>query len=204
MKSRVVMGMGPALAVVGAFVACNGQTLDLGEDEGDSGSRSTFPSLDATSPLDAGATRHIQDSSSDAQPDAFPPTGSGNDPDDAASSEFLGDDGSWEVQGDDEGWSGYLENATWPTGSDAVRFTFDVQPDGGVTGHAYFGTLPLFPAPTDPSVGFPYANDEHNVVQDVEMVEGFAYTLQSASLLNGRFRATVYPREMQARWCSPE
>ena len=206
MKIRFALGLTPALAVVVAFAGCNGETLDLGESQQDGGtaSRSSSPMpLDATAPHDAEALpSSAEDASSVTAVSTNDSPDSAAAPGDDASYAFLGDDGPWEVQGDDEVWSGYLENATWPTGSDAIRLTFSQQGDGGVAGHAYFGTLSLFPAPTDASVGYPYPDDSHNVVQDVEMVEGFAYTLESASLVGGRFRATVYPREMQAVWCS--
>ena len=107
--------------------------------------------------------------------------------------------------GDQETWTGYVESYTFPRSkSDVVKLTFTELGDGGITGHAVFGSLPLFPPVTDPNVGYPYADSSADglTAVDTTTVEGFAFTLYNGSLSANRLQAGIDPREFQAQWCT--
>jgi hypothetical protein len=97
-------------------------------------------------------------------------------------------------------WTGYIENWTFPSGSDALMLGLASEPDGGLTGYAIFGGLPFYSAPTDPSVGYPNTLPDAGYVSN--SLEGFRYTLLDPTMAAGHLRATVDPNELYAQWCA--
>ena len=172
-KSLLLWTLVPSAGVIVSFVACNGQSLDLG----------------------ANARGNDGGVSSTGTPGTGSSSGGGSD---ATSG---GSDTTADDEGDDEVWSGYVENYTFPSGADALLLTLTRNADGGVTGHAVFGNEPLYPPPTDGSVGYPVADEPYGI--EPMSLEGFRYPLHDGTIEQGtRFRADLIPTELYASWCA--
>jgi hypothetical protein len=106
--------------------------------------------------------------------------------------------------GDREGdvWEGYVESASFPSGSDAVRIVFDsATGDGPRTGIVIFGEGPGPGPVTDPSVGYPpdFFGWGRGVLP---IVEGFEFPIITASVSGTRVRVSVSMTAPWLEWCS--
>lgn len=105
------------------------------------------------------------------------------------------------------GWTGYIENTTFPSGSDALTVQFTSGEGSEVTGTVVFGAGPMQPPPTDPDVGYPPQAESPQVGDVAEYAsaeprEGFAYTIEQSNLTDARLRFRVNGLELFAAWCA--
>jgi hypothetical protein len=100
-------------------------------------------------------------------------------------------------------WVGYIESYQFPSGSDAVRFTFATGADGAVTGTAVFGNKQTPPSPTNPNTGYPPGLNFTNFGSCGSPFagEGFVYSVEGTTMEDGRLRFSVLTRELWKKWC---
>ena len=67
-------------------------------------------------------------------------------------------------------WTGYIENASFRSGSDLIELSFSVDGSGRLSGTVFVGNAMPPAAPTDPDVGWPTDR-----AYDATYVEGFPY-----------------------------
>jgi hypothetical protein len=98
-------------------------------------------------------------------------------------------------------WVGYVENHTFPSGSDAVRLTIRGASDGWFCGAIRFGAdRPQPPPATNPDIGYP---PELDPVYFVSMpFEGFAHTLINGSVSGKRVKFQARLNELWKGWCA--
>lgn len=104
-------------------------------------------------------------------------------------------------------WNGYIENHTFPSGSDVITLNLTTAPDGTVTGTAEFGTVPLYAPPTNPNVGYPPWEEDAGQQQPYGVPlpydpEGFLFTVRDGTLDGSRLRFSVDPDEIWSAWCA--
>jgi len=94
-------------------------------------------------------------------------------------------------------WDGYLEAFEFASGSDRLRIVLDEHGDGYVE----FGDMPVYPAPTNPDVGYPegYEYDIFNVPSGP--IEGFRYTVRGATVEMRRIQLGTESGELFKAWC---
>ena len=109
------------------------------------------------------------------------------------------DAGSIGTAGASQSWTGYIENSQFPSGSDAVRFTFSVDSSGQVTGKVIFGNGTPPPPVTDPNVGYP---SNFQDLQPSLLLEGFPYSMTTGSYSPDRIRFTIQINELWREWCA--
>jgi hypothetical protein len=97
-----------------------------------------------------------------------------------------------------ESWTGWFENFRISSGSDVIKLSFASDPNGVVVGKVTFGATAAPPAATDPNLGYP---DESNTgLRD--LVEGFPFTMYTASITPNRLRFAVRRYEPWTGWCA--
>jgi hypothetical protein len=97
-------------------------------------------------------------------------------------------------------WTGYIENFTFPSGSDAIAITRTAQGSGYV-GSVAFGSAPSPAPPSDPDVGYPPGYDFSMLGGGMAPVEGFPFTLLDEAVSQPRIQFKAEPRELWKAWC---
>jgi hypothetical protein len=93
-------------------------------------------------------------------------------------------------------WDGYAEAYTfWPDNTDHVHLTIDANGQGTLQ----VGSIPLFPAPTDPNVGFPTGIS--SVTGSIVLSGGVLYPLYAAQVQTDRIQVGINPADLDAAWC---
>jgi hypothetical protein len=112
--------------------------------------------------------------------------------------------------GPSESWTGYIENFTFPSGSDAIKLTFATDANGVIgDGTITFGKGTPPPPATDPSIGYPpslFPPGSNTVVTSASasmlVFEGYTYALEQASISAHRFKGTFSIHEPWSTWCA--
>jgi hypothetical protein len=109
--------------------------------------------------------------------------------------------------GGSQKWTGYIENHTFPSGSDAIVLKFATDAKGVVAGSIVFG-MGTSPRPaTDPNVGYP-ANLLAGALGfgpgggSGYVAEGYSYSFDGGSLDGQRLRFEVNLAQLWAGWCA--
>jgi len=97
-----------------------------------------------------------------------------------------------------ESWTGWIENFTFKSGSDAITFSLAFDPNGRIAGQVVFGNGTPPPPATDPNAGYP----DDKAMGPVFPIEGFAYTMVDGSITSNRIRFTVREHEPWTGWCA--
>ena len=107
-----------------------------------------------------------------------------------------------------ESWTGYVENYRFPSGSDAIKIAFAIDPAGQVVGTVTFGNATPPPPPTDPNVGYPADLLTQSSIPDVisaphkYIAEGYAFSMRDGTLVGGRLRFGIRTWEVWKNWCT--
>lgn len=102
--------------------------------------------------------------------------------------------------GPTQSWIGYVENYTFPSGSDVIKLSFAYDSNGQVVGQVILGNgTPPAPA-TDPNVGYPPGFT--GPIYEPTEIEGFAYSIVGGTLAGSRLRFTIEGTEPWAGWCA--
>ena len=107
-----------------------------------------------------------------------------------------------------QSWTGYIENFSFPSGSDAIHITFTADASGQLTGTVILGQGTPPPPATDPDVTYPADLFSPGHVTDLGLAasryisEGFTYTMRDASLVSGRLRFGFTTYELWTGWCA--
>ncbi len=105
--------------------------------------------------------------------------------------------------GPSQSWTGYIENATFPSGSDSFKLTFAADPNGNIAGTAIFGRGTPPPPATDPNATYPPGSSYlGEIVPPGGLTEGFAYPIEQGTLTPQRLRVQVNLAELYASWCA--
>jgi hypothetical protein len=118
------------------------------------------------------------------------------------------------------GWTGYVENYTFPSGSDALQLSFTAEADGAIAATIAFGQGPASLPAVDPTVGYwpvgmptgaipipvfptvePTASNGLGKLVG-EVAEGFAYTVEDVQFDGTRLRFGVNSLEEYKPWCA--
>ncbi len=97
-------------------------------------------------------------------------------------------------------WDGYAEAYTFPPdGSDRVRLTIDASGQGTLR----VGDAALFPAPSDPNVGYP-PGVAYNGPSSVNagLTEGFLYPIYATQVQADRIQLGANPGDLFGAWCA--
>jgi hypothetical protein len=97
-------------------------------------------------------------------------------------------------------WDGYVEAATFqPDGSDRVRLTIDASGQGTLR----VGDAALFPAPSDPNVGYP-PGVAYNGPSSVNtgLAGGFLYPIYATQVQADRIQLGANPADLFGAWCA--
>ena len=97
-----------------------------------------------------------------------------------------------------QSWTGWVENYQFPSGSDAIKFSFAADSADQIVGQVMFGGGPPLSPPTDPSVGYPPGCTDWSCGQ----IEGFSFSTVSGSFVSGRLRLAVDQNEIWKDWCA--
>ncbi len=98
-------------------------------------------------------------------------------------------------------WDGYAEAYTFtPDGSDRVRLTIGTDGQGTLE----VGNTALWPAPTDPNVGYPpgESSAEPMAPHSNQLSEGFLYPVYAAQVQADRIQVGVNPGDLYSAWCA--
>jgi hypothetical protein len=102
--------------------------------------------------------------------------------------------------GSTQTWTGYVENYTFRSGSDALNFTFATDAAGNVVGTIALGMGTPPPPATDPNTGYPPG---YQMGQSFSYIaEGFPYPMENGTLVGNRLRFEVLPTDLWAGWCA--
>jgi hypothetical protein len=110
--------------------------------------------------------------------------------------------------GPSESWTGYVENRTFASGSDALTLTFATDAKGVVAGTIVFGKGTPPPPATDPNVGYPadlVSSSSFGPGPGLAMgyvAEGYSYVFDGGSLDTHRLRFTANLSQLWAGWCA--
>jgi hypothetical protein len=102
--------------------------------------------------------------------------------------------------GPSQSWTGYVENYTFPSGSDVIKLSFSYDSNGHVVGQVILGNGTPPPPATDPNVGYPPGFT--GPMYEPTEIEGFAYSLAGGTLAASRLRFTIEGTEPWAGWCA--
>jgi hypothetical protein len=97
-----------------------------------------------------------------------------------------------------ESWTGWVENYTFKSGSDAIKFSFASDPNGRLAGQVVIGSGTPPPPATDPNVGYP----DEKVMGPAFPLEGYSYTMFDGNITSNRIRFTLRNYEPWAGWCA--
>jgi len=97
-------------------------------------------------------------------------------------------------------WTGYIENFTFASGSDALDLTLHVEDDGSLAGELIMGQGPAPAPPTDPNVGWPVGVEQPGFWQP-NPVEGLAYHLTNVRWTALRLQFDLNLSEPWGPWC---
>lgn len=97
-------------------------------------------------------------------------------------------------------WTGYIENFTFPDGSDTMTLVVHAESNDSITGTLTFGTRAAPPPPTDPNVGYPPGAEPNPLTP--ASIEGFHYTLVGGKLTGTRVQFGVSTLELWKAWCA--
>jgi hypothetical protein len=89
-------------------------------------------------------------------------------------------------------WTGYVEDFTFPSGSDALDVTLRVSDDGSLSGEVIFGAHTVPAPPTDGTVGWP---------PDGNLFEGFVHELTDVRWSALRLQINVASGQPLGPWC---
>ena len=108
-----------------------------------------------------------------------------------------------------EFWTGYVENYTFPSGSDAVKLAFATDPAGRMVGTVTLGSGTAPPPPTDPNVGYPAdlisqggGPPDVDIASRRYVAEGYGYTMRAGMRTGDRLRFELNTFELWAGWCA--
>jgi hypothetical protein len=102
--------------------------------------------------------------------------------------------------GPSQSWTGYAENFQFPSGSDAIKFSFAYDPSGQVVGQVILGIGTPPPPATDPNVGYPPGYNGFKVL--FADTEGFPFSVVGGSFASHRLRFAIEGTEFWASWCA--
>jgi hypothetical protein len=102
--------------------------------------------------------------------------------------------------GPSQSWTGYAENFQFPSGSDAIKFSFAYDPSGQVVGQVILGSGTPPPPATDPNVGYPPGYNGFNVL--FADAEGFPFSMVGGNFVFHRLRFAIEGTELWASWCA--
>jgi hypothetical protein len=168
-----------ALAI--AVAACDGRVMDLGSNSGGetTGGYGSASSYQASTPAGSGAAqcsaRPLADAGAD---DSAADAGASLEP-------LLGV------------WNGYVENVTFPSGSDVLTLTFASGSSGAIAGTITFGSGTPPAPPTDAYVEYMPSSSEI----PGEPIEGFAYSVVAVQFDGTRLRFGAESLEPYKPWC---
>ena len=95
-------------------------------------------------------------------------------------------------------WDGYTEAQQFVFGSDRVRLSLT---DNG-QGTLVLGESQVYPAATDPNVGYPPGEDTMSVIVKESMFRaGFEYPVHGVKVESSRIRFTVSTTDFFKKWC---
>jgi hypothetical protein len=107
-----------------------------------------------------------------------------------------------------QSWTGYVENHTFPSGSDALALEFAVDANGVAAGTIVFGKGTPPPPATDPNVGYPpdlFAFGGLTLgpsARTLYVAEGYRYAFDRGSFDGHRLRFGVDMWQLWAGWCA--
>lgn len=107
--------------------------------------------------------------------------------------------------GPSQSWTGYLEQATFSSGSDQAKLTFAEDANGIVAGTIVFGMGTPPPPATNPNVGYPVGVSGHHGLSEEPggyVAEGYSYTFDGGTLETHRLRFNVNMAQLWAGWCA--
>ena len=94
-------------------------------------------------------------------------------------------------------WTGYVENASFRSGSDLLELSFSVDASGALSGTVFVGNAMPPEPPTDPDIGWPTDRPYGGTY-----VEGFPYEAHDVRWQAARLKFTIAAREASADWCA--
>ncbi len=101
--------------------------------------------------------------------------------------------------GPTQSWTGYVENYTFPSGSDVIKLSFAYDSNGQAVGQVLLGNGTPPPPATDPNVGYPPGFTGPFLPNEIE---GFAYSMVGGTFAASRLRFTIEGSEPWAGWCA--
>ncbi|HEX4406092.1 MAG TPA: hypothetical protein VH560_14740, partial [Polyangia bacterium] len=105
--------------------------------------------------------------------------------------------------GPSQSWTGYIENATFRSGSDSFKLTFAADANGNIAGTAIFGQGTPPPPATDPNMTYPPgAAYIGNIISPMGLTEGFTYPIEQGTFTTQRLRVQINLAELYASWCA--
>jgi hypothetical protein len=104
--------------------------------------------------------------------------------------------------GPSSSWTGYIENKTFPSGSDVLKITFASDPAGLVVGRVTLGMGTPPPPATDPEAAYPPGVDPRDDTRAGYLAEGFPFSMNGGTLVGNRLRFTMAQTEVWAGWCA--
>jgi hypothetical protein len=112
--------------------------------------------------------------------------------------------------GASELWQGYIEGATYHSGSSMVLLTFAADANGIVKGNVVFGMGTPPPPATDPDVGYPADLLSSALIPNAPtpggyrmyIAEGYAYAFDGGSRGASRLQLTINMAQLWAGWCA--
>jgi hypothetical protein len=101
-------------------------------------------------------------------------------------------------------WTGYVEDYTFRSGSDALTMTFGTDAKGIVKGTIVLGAGTPPPPATDPNIGWPAGVVDLTLFSngDGYVAEGYTYAYDGGSFDTHRLRFTVNLWQLWAGWCA--
>jgi hypothetical protein len=98
-------------------------------------------------------------------------------------------------------WVGYLENFTFPSGSDQLELLFGTNAAGANTLTVTLGDPTAPPAPTDPTAYWPGPLPSNVFPREAHLVEGFPYPAHEVTWEDLRLRFKLDAAEAWTAWC---
>jgi hypothetical protein len=107
--------------------------------------------------------------------------------------------------GPSESWTGYIEQYSFSSGSDALKLTFSTDDHGVAVGAVVFGQgTPPAPA-TNPDVGYPpdflQAARDHRI-DAIYLAEGYSYAFDAGKLDGQRLQFSANLAQLWSGWCA--
>jgi hypothetical protein len=103
----------------------------------------------------------------------------------------------------DQTWTGYVENFSFLSGSDAIKLAFSVESSGQLVGTVTLGSGTPPPPATEPNVGYPAEFSPFGLFGAREYIaEGYPYSMRDGTLSGARLRFSIGTLELWTDWCA--